>query len=1091
MNNTTAVDVFLGHPLVDATEKQFLARLRRDFAASGVRARILANVQLGEHFRQVDFVVVTDARAAVIELKGWRDPVVARVNGRWARMVDGQLIDADGNPYRQAQDCGFAVSDTMRAYAKATGALGPRKNNFIRDLELLVCLYPAVHPRSKLDRHRWVRALGYDDLLERLQRPGPRPLWSDEDWDGFVRHCGLYRDGEDAETAQALRRSGAAVDEYCARFVSARGEFPELVPTGVRRAGEEVGRPDLPDELLAGRDHLLSGASGQGKSLWALTTAVALARRGHVPIWLPVRAFDEKFSTFLARAVAPYTTLPAAQLISSARAAGRHVIFVVDGLNERPESVRAELLAGVQALRLHAPSHAVLVTAQQPDVPAMPQLHVVELCALQDHERQQVLAAYGAEAELSTLAGMRTPLELSVAANCAAGLGTIDGPAELMDVYVDAITDGEATRAVLRSLAWRMHEELRLSLRAPDAARGVRRDLDVDATAVTNAFSCRLVRFEHGRIAFSHERFAHFLAAEALLERCPDGARAAAALNQPRAAVLREDAVGLEHDDGRLGEMLTGVEDVGVLVAAAEGRLGRLAATTVVGLLTDTLRLSSSQMASGQATYVASEAGPVMDAWHVPWTQTAAHRSQLLATGRCLARGLLVDEAARLLLHTEAACRNAERAAGLPEGWTFSATYSSGRLTAEEVLPASLLARELRNATFSLSAPEMARAAAHALMAGDAADGYGAQLMALQLLQRPADEDVELLGELIERALRAPPYHLRLEAFEAVQRCAHWLPPQAHDRVMQVVESAESDNILLSSAQVEALGALGAIEPINSLQEVQRQLHLTLSKPDDANHCELAADAISSQFEDEDVVGPWSQAIRSLDEVERTLLYAMALRAPYDGLGIGTGWLLEQELDLDDLRMRAAVLEFVARLEPQTWNSNQHGVANAVHAVQLLARAGLQPPTTNTLEHRGAWDSFLTLVAALATDDAAATLREAEHLLVEHRYLVPDLLSGLHHATVVMRRDGEQLERAILAALGDRLVGVLVDGLEHPERLRPVMRHSNPTDRSRHSIWLLGKVGEARAAEVLRRFADDSTLGSEAVVAVREIEARR
>lgn len=48
MSNTTAVDVFLGHPLVDTNEKHFLARLRNDLAEARTHARILANVQLGK-----------------------------------------------------------------------------------------------------------------------------------------------------------------------------------------------------------------------------------------------------------------------------------------------------------------------------------------------------------------------------------------------------------------------------------------------------------------------------------------------------------------------------------------------------------------------------------------------------------------------------------------------------------------------------------------------------------------------------------------------------------------------------------------------------------------------------------------------------------------------------------------------------------------------------------------------------------------------------------------------------------------------------------------------------------------------------------
>jgi hypothetical protein len=673
MNNTTVVDVFLGHPLVDSTEQQFLARLQHDLAAAGCPAVVLANVQLE---RQVDFVVITDARACVLELKGWRDPVIARVNGRWQRIVEGNPIDADGNPYRQAQECGFALSDLMRKLAKAGGLPGPRSDKFVKDLDVLVCMYPAVDDRSSVEKHPWVRVLSYEDVLARLQRPGPRPEWSREEWDSLIRHLGLYRDGEDAETARAQRRSTALVDEYCARFAAARGLGAPLVPTGVRFEGTEVERPDLAGELLAGRDQLLWGASGQGKSLWAQASAVQLARSGHVPVWLPVRSYADGFSTFLARAVAPYTTVSAKQLIAAARASGRHVVFIVDGLNERPEDEQAEVLGAVQALRLHAPSHAVLVTAQAPQAPGFDSRRTLELRPLDDQERRAVLDAYGTPVPLELFEGVTTPLELATAASCVTDVGAPDGAAEFLDAYIELEAASETVRAVLRALAWRMQEELRLSLRVPDAARGLRRVLGIDSAAVATAFDNRLVRLEHGRVAFAHERFARLLAAEELLERCVDGAAVAAQLNLPRGAQLRADAVGLERDEGRLGSMLAALEDVEVLVAAACGEVGQLAQGVARGLLTDALRVACTQMASTELTFTPTGLPP-FDMWQLPWQYTAAERAQLQAAGRCVARGLLVDEAARLLLLTDQRCRDIEAGLGLAEGRRRRASTAS------------------------------------------------------------------------------------------------------------------------------------------------------------------------------------------------------------------------------------------------------------------------------------------------------------------------------------------------------------------------------------------------------------------------------
>lgn len=947
--------------------------------------------------------------------------------------------------------------------------------------------YPTIRQGSRLGKHPHVRVVGYNDLLDRLTGDGRSPAWQDEDWDGFIRFCSLYRDGEDDSTARVLRRHSAAVDEYCARYVGARGDLPDLVPTPV---GDGDGsRPDLAAELLAGHDHLLWGPSGQGKSLWASTAAVELARAGHVPVWLPVRAYDEDFSVFLARAVAPYTTLAAAQLIASARAAGRHAVFILDGLNERGGDARAELLAGVRALRLHAPSHAALFTAQQRDgVPAG--VRAVELAALDNDDRRAVLAAYGADPALADVDGLRTPLDLSVAAACAEALWPVDSPTELLDAYVDSVAGGEATRAVLRSVAWRMHEEVRLTLRPPDAARAARRVTGADAIVGADALACGLLRHEHGKVAFVHERFAYFLAAEALLERCPDGRATAGALNQPRAAALRADVLAFERDEGRLGATLASLHNPDILVDAARGRLGGLAATTALGLLVDVLGVASMQTTSGLARFEASEAGPFGDHWRATWSFDPAQRAQLIAAGRCITVGVLVEPVARLFAQTDALSRQAERDAGLREGWTFPATYATGRPLSEATLPAALVFQGIEDARFAHLEAEEQRSAAHALMASpEAGRRPGTLLAAMYMLRIPDEEDAELVARLVEQGLAAQPYHVRLEAFQLVHRCGRWLPGAAHDRVLAAVETVETNHIFLSSAKVEALAALGALEPMNRLEELPAELRLTLSRPDDPNHRKLAAGAISSQFEDEDVVGPWCEAIESLDGPDRILLFVMALYGG-DADGIATSWLLEQPLDLEDPCLRAAILDFVANSDPLQWHSSQFGVANAILAVRCLAAAGLERPATRASQDAGVWEGLLDLAHALARGDAAAVRHVASRLIVKHEDGVADLLAQVHSSLVVLHHDGTDLMEQVIAAFGIELQTVLIRSLERPDSQTSFVRWPHTDDRARRTMRTLGDIGDARAADVLRRFVEDSQLGADAVDAVRIIELR-
>lgn len=1102
MNNITAVDVFLGHPLVDATEKHLLQRLRRDLAVRGISARILANLQVGSDFRELDFFIISDDRAVMCELKGYGNPVVARANGRWQYLVNGRLLPLEGNAYRQAQDGGYALSDEMRAFARATGAPGPTKDKFVKDFELVVCLYPSIHQGSDIDRHRWVRAVGYDELLARLEQPGPRPAWSEGHWDAFVRHLGLYRDGEDAESARALRVSTAAVDEYSARFVNARQScLPPLVPTSVHVAGALTDRPDLASTLTAGHDLLLHGASGQGKTLWASYAAVALGSAGQLPIWLPAGAYEDDFATFLARAIAPYTTLTAAQIVAAARAAGRGVALIVDGLNECPETLRASLIAGVQAVRLRASSHSVLVTAQRvEELPAGLSLQAIELRSPGEAERRAILATDGAEWLVDGLAGFETPFDLTLAAACADDLAQPVSPVELLDVYVDRVTDGEPTRAALRSIAWRMHQELRLSVRAAAVVRSTRRELGLTVDEIRQALSCQLLTVVRGRVAFRHERFASFLAAEALLLSCGDGQAAARALNEPRSTPIRRDAVGLESDDCRLGDMLGAVEDHDLLVTAVEGRLGELARRTAMAMLVDALHIASARAASAEIRFVPGAAGPVQDAWQMPWTLTPSETAQLMAAGRCLRGGLLLDEAARLVEQTDALCTAWETGAGgrpsNARGRTFVATYASGRPASDAALPATIVVRACDEDRFRSGQRTDASAVARALMARTPASSPGVLLLAMSLLRPVFEDGADLVVPLVAACLASDADHLRLEALQLVEESARRLDPDAHEAVLAAVRDVETDNIFLSSAVVEALAALGDIQPSSTVDDLVTEIRGLLARPDDPLAWRQAVGAVSSQFEDEDIVGPYHEAIRSLDDTERDVLFAMALHAarPDD---IHVGWLLEQIDGLDEPRLRSAVLDFLGRVDPFEWHSTQWGIASTLLALRSLAHAGVPRPQMRAKQEAAAWETFVDVIDGLLrhgseqAEPAQANEDHCRRLVTEHRSVVADLLSHLRSARVVMWNDDLDLEAQLVGALGDELVEVLVWSLEHPDQLRSPFHFSWQDDRSRHIVEVLGRVGDARAADALRRFADDRTLGVAAAEAVREIEARR
>src|SRR4051812_28775235 len=220
MSTHTSVEVFLGNPITIQSERQFLARVCRDLNARGVPARILANLQVGKNDRQIDFVIDTPYRTVQLDEKTFSGRIVeGPKNGPWKVLVGATEVRERGNPLRQALDATHALSDEMHAFAATGAAPGPQRNKFYGHIDTLVCAFPRLPEGSRFHRHHLVSVVGYQELLDRLQRPGPRLPWSDADWDAFGRHMNLYRADEDTPAGIARRANAADVGAYLGRYL--------------------------------------------------------------------------------------------------------------------------------------------------------------------------------------------------------------------------------------------------------------------------------------------------------------------------------------------------------------------------------------------------------------------------------------------------------------------------------------------------------------------------------------------------------------------------------------------------------------------------------------------------------------------------------------------------------------------------------------------------------------------------------------------------------------------------------------------------------------------------------------------------------
>ena len=1094
---------FLGSDIEYPWEEKFLTRLRRDLQQRGISALILANfnVRGASGQRQIDFWVLTDARLAHIELKTLSQsaPVTGHLNGPWLQdLGGGNVHEIDPNPCTQAHNGTYALSD-MAVRLMRRGVV-PEAKPFFRHIDTLVCVDPAIPPGSVLERHAHVAVVGYDELLDRLASPGPRPPWAPEHWEALIRELGLYPEEHDSPTARRRRESTESLTDYRQLFTERMSsDRPALVDVAFVVGEERSAAADIIERIAAGASVGLVGDSGMGKSHAASHIATELAVRGNLVIWLDCGEFSRgQFGTLLARSTAPFSTESAGQLAAHAGRVGDPRVVVLDGFNQCPPGLRTDLVKELGGFTLRFPS-TILATSQN-ELPA--ELVDMTLWATKPEpsEREAILALYGVQQIPRVSEAFTTPFELATAAACEAQLGPDVTTVDLYDAYVRSLAPTEITRAGLRALATVLVDELRTSLRLSDATSilGGAAGLGMVPDQIDAVLSAPLLVVNQGHVRFSHELLVRFLAAEAVVLGAISGTELVGMLATPHRKELRWFATALERDPDRQSHLMAHFGNAELYISAARGEMGLATAEHVRAAVKGVLADAAFAAGSDDLILESSEDGPMafFSKWTWP-TQWSANELALLETaGTLLVEGHFFDEVADLFDRTDDRfCTEIQtlEAAGSKQPITAMVSALVGGWPASPFGATTVIKAAEHN--------RWGKAKDHTVVSRLFAGAHSRSWSRFYLCacicgSEEATAEPTLLPRLVRAAWDAKGYHLRLHALMAVHMCGGSLDEDTCNEMDGLLSSLETSHLFLRSTIVEAAAAIGRLgtSPPTAEQLADHIRTEVLGMDDGPDAWRTASGVCSSQWEPENIVGPYYEAVHSLDESET---FELCRRAAQEVDGVNPSWPMEQlcyrtptEDPAQDEQLRL-VFTAAALGPPAPHGMIDENIDSHMTAVRGLGRLGADlPPCDDSDPEWQAWHLIDQLVADTERDgvDSAPTW---ERIMIENPFAAVDVLLCLRFAGGMARVD-RQDDANVLRRLFRRFPGelrLLFEWcLQHLGTAPEPVRTSFGQTRESFIISGLGTLGDASTAEMLKPYLAEPALARHVVEAIRQLQ---
>ena len=848
------------------------------------------------------------------------------------------------------------------------------------------------------------------------------------------------------------------------------------------------------------------------KTLLARQVGLAFSEMGAVVFALPGRDYAGSVKTVMDREIGLLIRSKAASVLSAARAVNRPLLFVVDGYNECTDSERESLTRGLSALARDYEA-SFLVTSQirlaRGDQLSLREIDVPPV----DMETKSAISRNVLESDglpdrlVDLLEAAKTGLEARLIGEVGRELSPGSSRHALFDAFTRKRLGNVETQGVrlLSMIAEGLCNRLAFSMSRRDFDRILDR-LDIPEGVAVRVRQAGLLIQRADRIHFAHELFFDAFAAEAVIRAASgEAVPVIEALAHPQHASRRAFILGAIDDDQLLYQVMERLQDSVSVASCLSGACGRTAQEWAESYLQRIWRrLRSEAMAIRFCVANQTQDGVAVDKTTlVSWS--LVERAFIDVIPRLLQQARYLDEVSGVVRLLD--LRMAEEGARLRElAGESNISFRSAIFESAYVRPALPgIGRVCVQLHGGFPPHRLSRKVTRALINRLSDDGLTAgQLYLLLIIARRSDLPLWTMAYVIRSHWASAPYHLRLDLMDAV-----WMNGQFEEYDREVlIETIEglprTRNLFLSTAMVEALAKLGALEEYERehIDVVRSQIGWALSGRPDADKCNSAYGIYAAQI-DHPYSSAYSEAIAELSDHDRRALL-MRASSGADDTSFCVNLVLIELAALGSSEIGKSFFRWTKLPSPDSFMPQQ-SLSVFVIAHIALARLGVSLPARQSAHSQTAkamvacgetlyWCNrhdlgesarrcgyearVQELVGELA-DSALHVIRQCEQQVI-HRYM--ECMPG---GPPVVRSISRRFPNEVLD-ICRRFLLATKDQVEYFQHYTDFDRRD---DRG-FAIGTLGQYGNSADLRGLRRYAKDPEVGRAAIAAIRKIEER-